>query len=160
MDKFNLKKYLAEGRLLKEGEIEERLMKVAYDISMKFNDESNDSYVENGFVIVPEQKIKHQWYKRGDGKKSKEMDSIVPKPTRKGNPEPNQNIKLEMISKFFEFLKEKGAKEHGQVSNSFGDGFGDALLYNKVLFINRKTYIDYGSLSRIKNKNSVWDWRM
>ena len=26
MDKFNLKKYLAEGRLLKEGEIEERLM--------------------------------------------------------------------------------------------------------------------------------------
>lgn len=144
---------------LNESKVEERLMKVAYDISMEFNDSSDDSYIESGFVIIPEQKIKHQWYKRGDGKKSKEMDSIVPKPTRRGNPEPNQKIKLEMISKFFKFLKEKGAKEYGQVSNSFGDGFGDALLYNKVLFINRGTYIDYGSSSRVKNKDSVWDWR-
>jgi len=147
------------NEFLNESKVEERLMKVAYTISMEFNDESDDSYLESGFVIVPEQKIKHQWYKRGDGKKSKEMDSIVPKPTRKGNLEPNQNIKLEMISKFFEFLKEKGAKEYGQVSNSFGDNFGDALLYDKVLFINRGTYIDYGSLSRVKNKDSVWDWR-
>ena len=147
------------NEFLNESKVEERLMKVAYTISMEFNDESDDSYLESGFVIVPEQKVKHQWYKRGDGKKSKEMDSIVPKPTRRGNLEPNQNIKLEMISKFFEFLKEKGAKEYGQVSNSFGDNFGDALLYNKVLFINRETYIDYGSLSRVKNKDSVWDWR-
>jgi len=147
------------NEFLNESKVEERLMKVAYTISMEFNDESDDSYLESGFVIVPEQKIKHQWYKRGDGKKSKEMDSIVPKPMRKGNLEPNQNIKLEMISKFFEFLKEKGAKEYGQVSNSFGDNFGDALLYDKVLFINRGTYIDYGSLSRVKNKDSVWDWR-
>ena len=147
------------NEFLNESKVEERLMKVAYTISMEFNDESDDSYLESGFVIVPEQKVKHQWYKRGDGKKSKEMDSIVPKPTRKGNLEPNQNIKLEMISKFFEFLKEKGAKEYGQVSNSFGDNFGDALLYDKVLFINRGTYIDYCSLSRVKNKDSVWDWR-
>jgi len=147
------------NEFLNESKVEERLMKVAYDISMEFNDESDDSYLESGFVIVPEQKIKHQWYKRGDGKKSKEMDSLVPKPTRRGNIEPNQKIKLEMISKFFEFLKEKGAKEYGQVSNSFGDNFGDALLYDKVLFINRGTYIDYGSLSRVKNKDSVWDWR-
>ena len=147
------------NEFLNESKVEERLMKVAYTISMEFNDESDDSDLESGFVIVPEQKVKHQWYKRGDGKKSKEMDSIVPKPTRKGNLEPNQNIKLEMISKFFEFLKEKGAKEYGQVSNSFGDNFGDALLYDKVLFINRGTYIDYCSLSRVKNKDSVWDWR-
>jgi len=147
------------NEFLNESKVEERLMKVAYTISMEFNDESDDSYLESGFVIVPEQKIKHQWYKRGDGKKSKEMDSIVPKPTRKGNLEPNKNIKLEMISKFFKFLKQKGAKEYGQVSNSFGDNFGDALLYDKVLFINRGTYIDYGSSSRIKNKDSVWDWQ-
>tara|TARA_R110000772_G_scaffold264661_1_gene385396 strand:+ start:16327 stop:16791 length:465 start_codon:yes stop_codon:yes gene_type:complete len=144
---------------LNESKVEERLMKVAYTISMEFNDESDDSYLESGFVIVPEQKVKHQWYKRGNGKKSKEMDSIVPKPTRKGNLEPNKNIKLEMISKFFKFLKQKGAKEYGQVSDFFGDNFGDALLYNKVLFINRGTSIDYGSSSRIKNKDSVWDWQ-
>ena len=147
------------NEFLNESKVEERLMKVAYDISMEFNDSSDDSYIESGFVIIPEQKIKHQWYKRGDGKKSKEMDSLVPKPTRRGNIEPNQKIKLEMISKFFEFLKEKGAKEYGQVSNSFGDNFGDALLYDKVLFINRGTHIDYGSSSRVKNKDSVWDWR-
>jgi len=154
MDKFNLKKYLAEGKLLKE----EKMHTIVSELSSKFKDEVKTNQYDWALEPFMTNKI---WTKM-NGRKYKEPGKFR---VRIENTDDRETVdkKRQVQSNFWPWLiKQSGVKSIGEVSGEFvGAGYSEAVEYKGVVFIKRKdtdkyTITEYFSKGRFKN-SGMWN---